>query len=84
MLSKKKGSRYEGHSEAEIARKLVLDALDKELTEGIFKDLPAYLSKRPGSQYQGKPLDVIRQIIIKNGLDHDIQSWLDEVNRLSL
>lgn len=76
-----KGSRYDGDKEAEAARKLFENALEQELSGGVAADLPRYLSDKERSQYKGKSLDEIRQMIMKNGLNQDIQDWLDEVNR---
>lgn len=81
ILSQKNDSKYLRDSEAEVARKILIDGLVRELTEGVLAQLPPYLSKKQKSQYEKKPLNVIRQMIIKNGLDQDIQDWLDEVNR---
>lgn len=76
-----KGARYNGDREAEAARKLFENALEQELLDGVATALPLYLSKKQGSQYQGKKPDVIIKMLIKNGFDQDIQDWLDEVNR---
>ncbi len=81
ILSQKKDSKYIRDSEAEVSRKLLTDGLIKESTEGVLAELPPYLSKKPKSQYENKPLDIIRQMILQNGLDQDIQDWLDKVNR---
>ena len=81
ILSQKKGSIYVRDSEAEVARKFLIDGLTRELAEGVLAELPRYLSKKQKSQYEKKPLNVIRQMIMKNGLDQDIQDWLDEVNK---
>lgn len=76
-----KGARYDSNKEAEAARKLFENALEQELLNGVAAGLPLYLSKKQGSQYKGKPLDVIKKMIIKNGLDRDVEDWLDEVNK---
>ena len=81
ILSQKNDSKYVRDSEAEVARKILIDSLIRELIEGVLAELPPYLSKKQKSQYENKPLDVIRQMIMKNGLDQDTQDWLDEVNR---
>lgn len=81
ILSQKNDSKYLRNSGAEVARKILIDGLIRELTEGVLAQLPPYLSKKQKSQYENKPFDVIRQMIMKNDLDQDIQDWLEEVNR---
>lgn len=81
ILTRIKGARYDGDREAEAARKLFANALNQELLNGVASDLPRYLLNKKGSKYEGKPLDAIRKMIIKNGLDRDVEDWLDGVNK---
>lgn len=61
ILSQKKDSKYLRDSEAEVGRKILIDGLIRELTKGVLAELSPYLSKKQKSQYENKPLDVIRQ-----------------------